>query len=102
MTKVKALVRSNRRLTVRMVGCELNLNHQTVHDILAEELGMRTICAKLVKKKLTKEQKENRRKVRLDFLERIENHGLFFKHVITGEESWIFEYDPKTKQQSSE
>ena len=26
----------------------------------------------------------------------------FFRHVITGDESWIFEYDPKTKRQSSE
>jgi len=23
-----------------------------------------------------------------------------FKHVITGDEMWIFEYDPDTKQQS--
>ena len=34
VTKVRDLVRSDRRLTVRMIGSELNLNHQTVHDIL--------------------------------------------------------------------
>ena len=58
VTKVRVLVRSDRRLTVRMIGCELHLNHQTVNDILTEELdilteelGMRKICAKLVKKK---------------------------------------------------
>ena len=38
----------------------------------------------------------------LDILERMENGGNFFKHVITGDESWIFEYDPETKRQSPE
>ena len=32
--KVETLIRSDRCLTVRMIGSELNLNHQTVHDIL--------------------------------------------------------------------
>jgi hypothetical protein len=43
--KVRALVRSDRRLTVRIIGSELNLNHQTVHSILTEEFGMQKICA---------------------------------------------------------
>jgi len=34
VTKVMAVLMSDRRLTVRMIGSELNLNHQTVHDIL--------------------------------------------------------------------
>ena len=50
VTKVRAIVRSDRRLTVRMIGSELNLNHQTVHDILTEELVMQKTCAKLVPK----------------------------------------------------
>ena len=59
VTKVRALVRSDRRLTVRMIGGELNLNHRTVHNILTEELGMQKICAKLIPKNLTNEQREN-------------------------------------------
>ena len=31
---VRALMRSHRRLTVRMIASELNLNHTTVHQIL--------------------------------------------------------------------
>ena len=64
--------------------------------------GQAEICAKLVPKILTNEQKENRRNVCLDLLECIENDKNFFKHVITGDETWIFEYDPDTKRQSSE
>jgi len=50
VTKLRALMRYDRHLTVRMIGSELNLNRQTVHDILTEELSMRKICAKLVPK----------------------------------------------------
>ena len=102
VTKVRDLVSSDRRLTVRMISSVLNLNRQTIHEILTFELGMQKICAKLVPKFLTNEQKENRRNVCLDLLERIENDKNVFKHVITGDETWIFEYDPDNKRQSSE
>jgi hypothetical protein len=42
-----------------MIGSELNLNDQTDHDILTEEMGMQKICAKLVQKNLTNGQMEN-------------------------------------------
>ena len=48
---VRGLVRSDRRLTVRMIASELNLNHTTVHQILTEELAMKKLCAKFVPKK---------------------------------------------------
>jgi len=51
--KVRALVRSDRRLTVRMIASELNLNHTMVHQILTQELAMRNVCAKIVPKNLT-------------------------------------------------
>jgi hypothetical protein len=34
MNKVRALVRFDRRLTVRMISSVLNLNRQTLHEIL--------------------------------------------------------------------
>ena len=36
----RALMRSDRRLTVRMIASELNLSHTTVHQILTEELAI--------------------------------------------------------------
>ncbi|GFU41557.1 uncharacterized protein TNCV_2792711 [Trichonephila clavipes] len=50
---VRDIVRSDRRLTVRMIGEELNLNHTTVHQILTNELKMTQICAKIVQKNLS-------------------------------------------------
>ena len=104
--KVRALVRSDCRLTVRMIASELNLNHTTVHWIITQELAMKKWCAKIVvkivPKNLTTEQKDNRKDVCLRLLERIQSDRNFLKNVITGDEIWIFEYDPETKRQSKE
>ena len=48
--KEQALVRSDRRLTVRMIASELNLNHTTVHQILTEELAMKNCVRSLFPK----------------------------------------------------
>ncbi|GFX16250.1 protein GVQW3 [Trichonephila clavipes] len=53
VVRVQDLVRSDRRLTVRMIEEELNLNHTTVHQISTNELKMRKICAKMVPKNLS-------------------------------------------------
>jgi len=66
--KVRALVLSDRQLTVRMVASELNLNHTTAHQNLIQELAMRILCAKIVPKNLTIEQKDNRKDVCLHLL----------------------------------
>ena len=36
-----------------------------------------------------------------DLLERIKSDGNFFKRVKTGDESWVFKYDHKTKRRSA-
>ena len=94
---VGALVWSDCRLTVRMIASELNLNHTMVHQILTEELAMKKFCVKFVPKNLTIEQ-DNRKDVCLHLLERIQRDRNFLKNVITGDETWIFEYDPETKR----
>ncbi|GFW86619.1 protein GVQW3 [Trichonephila clavipes] len=53
VVRVWDIVRSDCRLTVRMSGEELNLNHAVVHQILTNELKMRKICAKMVPKNLS-------------------------------------------------
>ena len=96
--KVRVLMRSDRRLTVRMIASDLNLNHTTAHQILTQELSIRKLCAKIVPKNLTIEQKDNRKDVCLHLLERIQSDRNFLKNMITGDETWIFEYDPETKE----
>ncbi|GFX75139.1 protein GVQW3 [Trichonephila clavipes] len=53
VVRMRDLVRSDRRLTFRMIGEELNVNHTILHQILTNELKMRKICAKMVPKNIS-------------------------------------------------
>ena len=97
--RVRSLVRSDHRLTLRMISSELNLNQFTVHQIVTHDLNMRKVCAKMVPKNLTTEQKANRRDVSLDLLDHLEREPELFSRVITGDESGILNYDPEKKCQ---
>ena len=54
---------------VRMIAEETGLDRSAVHIILADSLHMRKICANLVPKNLSGEQKANRLEVCQDLLE---------------------------------
>lgn len=100
--RVRAVLAKDRRLTVRMIGEEINLSKTVVHRIITEKLNMRKICAKLVPQVLTDDQKENRVFICQELLDRLTTEPTFLNRVITGDETWIFEYDPESKRQSSE
>ena len=56
--RVKQMVRANRRLTVRMIAEELSINKDTVWSIITENLEMHKVCAKMVPKLLSEDQKQ--------------------------------------------
>jgi predicted transcriptional regulator len=99
---VMSVLNRDRRLTVRMIAEELGLAKTVAHEIVTQELMMRKVCAKLVPKNLSSEQKEHRQFVCRDLLDRLVTEPNFMTRVITGDESWVFEYDSETKRQSSE
>ena len=61
---------------------------------------MRKVCAKMVPGLLNDDQKERRMQVCQDIIEHLETEPDLLRRVITGDETWIFEYDPETKCQS--
>jgi len=63
---------------------------------------MNKICAKLLPKNLSDEQKDSHVSISLELLDRVTSGLEFPQRVITGDETWVFEYDPTTKRQSSE
>jgi predicted transcriptional regulator len=94
--RVRNLVRSDRRLGVRVIAEELNMNRETVRKNLKEDLGMRKISTKMVPRIFTHDQEKRRLHISSDLLSNAE----MFDKVITSDEKWCFQYDPETKRQS--
>jgi len=83
-----------------MIADEVNVNWEAVRRILTEDLGMRKICAKMVPRNLTEQQWDAQVSVCAEMLEQVEADPELMERVITGDESWFFQYDPETKRQS--
>jgi len=60
IAKVRQIMRENRQLTVRSIAKQVNIDRETVRKILTEDLDMRKVCAKMIPKELTEEQKQRR------------------------------------------
>ncbi|KAK5649386.1 hypothetical protein RI129_000415 [Pyrocoelia pectoralis] len=56
------------------------------------------LCAKMVPKNISAKQKHERMSISQDCLEQVEADPALLDRVITGDESWYFQYDPETKR----
>ena len=88
--------------SVRELEYDLGIPKTTVWEILNKILGMTRVCAKFIPKLLTTEQKDVLSKISQDNLEMVSDDENVFKKVITGDESWVYGFDPETKLQSSQ
>ena len=102
MEKVKEIVLENRRVGIREIAEALNISYGSTQHILVNVLGMKRIAARLVPKDLNFLQKARRVEVAEEMLANVTDHPTFIKRVITGDETWVYEYDVETAQQSSE
>jgi len=99
IAKVCQIARENHWLTVRSIAEQVNINSETVQKILTEDLDMRKVYAKLVPNEVNEEQKQRRVTICQDLLERQDD---ILGCVITGDETWVYQYDPETKWQSAQ
>ena len=102
MPRVREIIHADRRMTIREVAEDVGIAFGTCQKILTEDLQMRRVSAKFVPRLLTAEQKDDRVSICADLRERAQNDPNFMSSVITGDESWVYGYDPKTKQMSSQ
>jgi hypothetical protein len=80
----------------------MGVGYGTCQLILTAELGMHCVTAKFVARVLIADQKQQCVNV-CEELRQITLHDVtFLSRVITGDERWIYGYDPETNQQSSQ
>ncbi|UYV71914.1 hypothetical protein LAZ67_9001136 [Cordylochernes scorpioides] len=98
--RVLEVLRTDRRLSIQKIADTLHVSTFVVHGIVTEDLQMRKVCEKLVPKVLTQDQKKLRVLRCQELLDLIQNEPDFLNSVVTGDKSWMFEYDPESKRQS--
>lgn len=90
------------RMTVRDIACSFDIGTATAHKILTEKLNMERVCARWVPRLLTDIDQQRRVSASRAFLKRWRAGGdRFLERIITCDETWLYYYDPETKQQSS-
>ena len=97
MARVPEIIRADQHLTIREVEEEVRIAFGTCQKILTEDLRMRRVTAKFVPRLLTAEQKDDRTSNCTDLRDRAQNNPNFMSLVITGDECWVYSYDPETK-----
>ena len=100
--KVRELVLEDRRRTIRQLCDMVGISYGVCQEILTQDLNMRRVAAKFVPRLLTVDQKQRRLGVCLELHEMTDSDRTFLSRIITADESWIYAYDPETKQQSSQ
>jgi len=63
---------------------------------------MKRLCTKFVPRLLTDDQSQQRQTIARDLFESSCEDVQFLKNIVTGDMSWIYGYDPETKQQLSQ
>lgn len=103
VTSVKEFIEEDRRRTVREAAEAIDTSYGTVRTILHDYLNMNRICARWVPKLLSTDEQNRRVDVSRQFLRRHAREGdEFLKRIITCDETWLWLFDPETKQQSSQ
>ena len=100
--EVERIVLEDRRTTIGEVADRLEISFGSVQSILTSNLGMHRVAAKFVPRLLTSDQKQFRIDICQDLQQQCCADATFLSRLITGDETWVYGYDPETKQQSSQ
>jgi len=101
--QIHELILEDRRISVKSIAEQLSISRERVGSIIHEDLDMRKLSAKWVPKCLNTDQKRQRchsSEQLLEFFRRDPND--FLSRLMTMDETWLYHYDPETKQQAME
>jgi len=101
--QIHELFLEDHRISDKSTAEQLGISRERVGSISHEDMDMRKLSAKWVPKCLNADQKRQRCQSfaqLLEFFRRDLND--FLSRLVTMEETWLYHYDPETKQKSME
>ena len=102
ITEVKTLIEEDSRITKEEIQDTLKISAGGLDRILHKHLDVRKRCARWIPHKLTDEQKRGRVEWCHYMLRKFDGgRSPRVNDIVTGDETYVYQYDPETKQQSS-
>lgn len=99
---VREFIKDTPKSSLKLMEMELNISKTSIYRILTEHLGLRKVSSRFVPHKLTDDQKLLRIQHSMDIIKESKMDRNFLYNIVTGDETWCFQYDPETKRQSAE
>ncbi|UYV78689.1 hypothetical protein LAZ67_16002394 [Cordylochernes scorpioides] len=96
------LIKENPRTTLLELEQDTDISKTTIGRIVTEDLRLKKTPAKFIPRFLTNKQKLCRLATCEDMLEMTRTDPEWKDKIITGDETWVYGYDPETKRQSAE
>ena len=96
VARIQEIIHQDRRRTTRDIA-EVDVGYGTCQRVLTKELGMQRVAAKFVPRILTADQMQQCVSVCTELRQLASDDETFLSRVITGDESWVYGYDPETK-----
>ena len=101
--QIHELILEDRRISAKSIAEQLGISRERVEFIIPEDLDMRKLSARWAPKYLNadrKSQKCQSSEQNLGFFRRDPND--FLSRLVTMDETWLYHYNPETRQQSME
>jgi len=101
--QIHKLILEDHRISAKSIVEQLGISREQVGSIIHEDLDVQKLSTKWVLKYLYADQKHQwcqSSEQLLEFFQRNQND--FLSRLVTMEETWLYHYDPETKQQSME
>ena len=97
--QIHELILEDCRISAKSIAEQQGISRERIGSIIHEDLDMRKLSAKWVPKCLNADQKRQQcqsSEQLLEFFQRDPND--FLSRLVTMEETWLYHYDPETKQ----
>jgi histone-lysine N-methyltransferase SETMAR len=100
---VQALVVEDLRVTVQQLATAVGISSGSTSTILHERLGLSKVSARWVPHHLTQEQKQARVDWCRAMLDKFDGgRSTSTWEIVSGDETWVYTFDPESKQQSAQ
>jgi histone-lysine N-methyltransferase SETMAR len=103
VSAVQQLLQDDPRLSVESIADRVGISSGTVSTILHQRLGLRKLVCRWIPHVLN----DNQRRVRIEWCSQMLSkfdggRSRRVSEIVTGDETWVYTYDPETRQQSAQ